>query len=186
MPRLRRLTERSAWERWIERHSYGAEEWRPVEGWPYEVSDRGRVRRASPAMASYQGRVLRPLVGSTGYKEVKLSNAQKRRTRSVHQLVMDSFMGPPPHGMEINHKNGDRLDNRRANLEYLPVCRNRSHRGTENPRAAITDDIVREMDALYASGYTQQALADKYGVTQAVVSKALRRDTWSHVPRVVA
>lgn len=38
----------------------------------------------------------------------------------VHQLVAETFIGPCPPGHKLVHLNGSGLDNRRANLEYVP------------------------------------------------------------------
>jgi hypothetical protein len=38
----------------------------------------------------------------------------------LHQLVAEAFIGPCPHGHKLAHLNGNGLDNRRANLAYVP------------------------------------------------------------------
>jgi hypothetical protein len=38
----------------------------------------------------------------------------------MHQLVAEADMGPCPPGQKLVHLNGDGLDNRRANLAYVP------------------------------------------------------------------
>jgi hypothetical protein len=38
----------------------------------------------------------------------------------MHQLVAEAFIGPCPSGHKLVHLNGDYLDNRRANLAYVP------------------------------------------------------------------
>lgn len=38
----------------------------------------------------------------------------------MHQLVAEAFLGPCPSGHKLVHLNGDGLDNRRANLAYVP------------------------------------------------------------------
>ena len=38
----------------------------------------------------------------------------------MHQLVAEAFIGPCPPGRKLVHLNGDGLDNRRANLGYVP------------------------------------------------------------------
>jgi hypothetical protein len=38
----------------------------------------------------------------------------------MHQLVAEASMGPCPPGRKLVHLNGDGLDNRRANLAYVP------------------------------------------------------------------
>ena len=38
----------------------------------------------------------------------------------MHQLVAEAFIGPCPPGHKLVHLNGNGLDNRRANLAYVP------------------------------------------------------------------
>ena len=47
----------------------------------------------------------------------------------LHQLLI----GPPPEGMEVDHENRNRLDNRRPNLRFLPHWKNSHNRDTGRP-----------------------------------------------------
>lgn len=56
------------------------------------------------------------------------------------------------------------------------------HRGMANPNVALTEDDVRRIRRLYATGdYSQQAIADVYGVHQTTISSIVHRALWSHV-----
>lgn len=60
--------------------------------------------------------------------------------------------------------------------------KNRQARGTRLPQAKLTDLTVIEIRGLYAGGrFDQQALADRYGVSQTNISQIVRRLTWTHV-----
>ena len=84
--------------------------WLPAVGWEgsYQVSSMGRVR------SLISGKILRPGRASSHYLTVSL----RGKTRTVHRLVIESFTGPCPEGMECCHVNGDRLDNRACNLRW--------------------------------------------------------------------
>jgi len=70
-------------------------------------------------------------------------------------------------------------------LESLKLGRQTGRKGMvgeNNPRSKVTEDMVREIRLLYATGdYSQQKLSDKFGINQAMVSKIIRRDSWKHV-----
>lgn len=87
--------------------------WRPVPGFPYEVSDHGQVRNAS-------GKLLKPEVMSYGYRRVDLHGPNGAYRREyVHRLVLLAFIGPCPEGMEALHgPNHDKADNRLCNLRW--------------------------------------------------------------------
>src|SRR5262245_48668441 len=106
------------------------EEWRPVigyEGW-YSVSSLGRVRRERAYRTTTAGRILKSR-WLHRYLYVVLSCAGHRAVKPVHQLVAQAFLGPCPTGLEINHRNGLRADNRVANLEYCTHRENMEHAG---------------------------------------------------------
>ena len=107
----------------------------------YEVSDLGRVRsvdRVVPRKSSsmrLNGRILKPWAGSSGYLQVYLSN---RRVMMVHHLVLDTFVGDRPEGLEGRHKNGKMHDNRSSNLDWSTHSvniRNREVHGTDWQRS---------------------------------------------------
>lgn len=53
--------------------------------------------------------------------------------------------------------------------------------GAKNGNSKLTDDQVRDIRQLYVDGITQYELADKYGVSQALISNIVRGKTWKHV-----
>lgn len=61
---------------------------------------------------------------NTGYRRVKISG----NTRNVHALVLDTFVGPCPEGMVIDHKDRDRSNNSLDNLHYVSLSANSMNR----------------------------------------------------------
>lgn len=87
------------------------EEWRAIDGWPYEVSDLGRVRRTHQHRGSrwMAGDPLKP--GRTkcgGYPFVVLSDQGRQKTAKIHILMAKAFLGfPPPGRSRVLHWDGD-------------------------------------------------------------------------------
>ena len=98
------------------------ETWRPVVGYEgsYEVSDCGRVRSLDRiSHGARAGRVLTPHIGANnGYLYVTLYRTPERRRAYVHTLVLESFVGQRPEGMEACHNDGDRTNPRLDNLRW--------------------------------------------------------------------
>lgn len=113
------------------------EEWRDVPGYEgyYQVSDQGRVRSIDRVVKRFDrwgnfgsrrasGRVLQS-GGCKGYRVVNLSMKGKTRMRQVHRLVALAFLFD--HGEVVNHKNGQKDDNRLVNLEWASQSYNQRH-----------------------------------------------------------
>jgi hypothetical protein len=166
------------------------EQWRTVECCPYyDVSDAGRVRswKANRWGRAAEPRILKATPDIQGYPAVNLG----RKTRRVHRLVMQAFVGPCPDGHEVNHINSDRTDCRLSNLEYVTRVGNMRHaydygflvapeppRGTQHPLSKLTDDIVREIRTSPDNGCV---LGRKFGVTPQVIYRVRSRKMWKHV-----
>src|SRR6266576_797367 len=98
------------------------ETWRAVIGYEglYEVSDLGRVR-SLPTNDRWRrnGRILNQATHPNGYKQVGLSNAfRRKRTWTVHHLVLTAFIGPRPVGLESRHLDGNPGNNTPGNLAW--------------------------------------------------------------------
>lgn len=150
------------------------EEWRPVEGWPYEVSDLGRVRRSEGAPGTFAGRVLTPRVNHKGYETLTLSKDGVASLCFVHRLVLKAFLGPCPEGCETDHINGVRTDNRVSNLRWRDKAENRG----EGVRK-LTEDEVVEIRELYDTGeFSYRELANRYGIGDTTVREAVVGKWW--------
>lgn len=66
------------------------------------------------------GRKLKQPVGKRGYPVVNINGIP----RTIHSLVMETFVGPRPEGMQVRHLNGNPLDNRLENLQYGTAAEN--------------------------------------------------------------
>ena len=155
----------------------------------YAVSTLGRVRRLTKGPGAQAGRILRPTKDRDGYLYVTFYGVGVKTARKVHRLVCDAFLGPRD-GLETNHKNGDKTDNRLCNLELVTASENRLHAyrtgllsasGEQHHQAKLSDKLVREIRVLRAEGFTYRAIGDRMGVTQANISHVLRGKTWRHV-----
>ncbi|WP_082986256.1 HNH endonuclease signature motif containing protein [Mycobacterium gordonae] len=114
------------------------------------------------------------------------------RQVKVHTLVCTAFYGPRPDGMECRHLNDVKSDNRAVNLCWGTMSENHEDavrnglrhplRGERHGRAKLSDDDVRVIRRDYAEGHcSQDVLANRYGVSQRLISGIVRRETWIHV-----
>jgi len=111
------------------------EHWIPILGYEglYEVSDFGLVRSITRSVKTKggkqrisKGHVLRITVNS-GYATVQLSRSGKTKTFKVHRLVATSFIPNPLDLPEVNHIDGNKLNNVIANLSWCTKSQNVQH-----------------------------------------------------------
>ena len=101
------------------------EQWKPIEGTDgkYEVSNLGRVRTNGkrPGM-------LKLTKQKSGYRYamIQLSNGKQKNCR-VHRLVAEHFLPNPDNMKEVNHKDGNKDNNRADNLEWCTRSHNVKH-----------------------------------------------------------
>lgn len=94
------------------------EVWTPIktiDGHSYEVSDFGGVRENGKALAIH--------TSDKGYQKVSIAG----RSVSVHRLVAEAFMANPNDLPEVNHKDGNKGNNHRTNLEWCSRSQNMKH-----------------------------------------------------------
>jgi hypothetical protein len=143
-----------------------AERWLPYPGSPFEVSDLGRVR----SWAWKRCRPIKPSPQTEGYLQVTWRREGKRHTRLVHRMVLEAFVGPCPPGMECRHLDGDRKGNRLGNLEWgTPVqnCQDTVRHGKGGNR--LTKVQAGAVKLLLAAGWSQRAVARRYGVSSVAI-----------------
>ncbi len=160
------------------------EVWRPIKGFPYDVSDMGQVRRSQGASLP-KGSPLHP-VNLFGYPAVGLWK-DGEQFGQIHLLVLEAFVGPCPPDHQSNHKNGRRDDNRVENLEWVTEedLNARLSQPSLESRGYLTklqEWQVIAIRALYATGdWVQWKLAEVFGVHQSLISDTINRKSWGHL-----
>lgn len=99
------------------------ERWLPVVGYSgvYEVSDHGRVRsldRITSHGNRLRGRVLKERPLPNGRPRVTLAHNATTIDAYTYRLVLESFIGPCPPGMEALHWDDDHNNNHLDNLRW--------------------------------------------------------------------
>lgn len=72
-------------------------------------------------------RQLKPGIDNRGYLRCVLCKNSKMYTKKVHRLIAEAFIPNPENKPEVNHINGNKLDNRVENLEWCSRSDNLKH-----------------------------------------------------------
>lgn len=131
-------------------------------------------------------RHLKPRIGNTGYYQVGLYTEARAKRCTVHRLVALAFLDNPLNLKEVNHKDGDRLNNHVSNLEWTSRVENSLHstrvllknRGTDNKASKLSEKNVLEIKTLLDSGTPQTDIAKLYNVSNHAIFRIQRGHNW--------
>ena len=164
------------------------ETWKPVRGYEslYEVSSQGEVRRVKGGQGARPGRLLQPLSDGR-YLKVHLSKNNRIKQVYVHYLVAEAFLGARPDGMQINHRDGNKLNNTDTNLEYVTPLENTrhaiakglwDHAGERNGGAKLSAEAVAMIRHLRAGNFSPKQIARVFSIKPNTVSQIVNNKSW--------
>lgn len=173
------------------------EVWRSVVGYEglYEVSDQGGVRAPakwtkSKGESCYLRKPRILLQSKHRYWSVCLYRDAVKRTRLVHQLVVEAFIGPKPFANAVVcHGPGGVDDNSLTNLRYGTQTENLADReamatvprGESHGRAVLTAEQVLFIRTEMSRGVSSAVLAKQLGVSRELPWKIHKRLLWKHL-----
>lgn len=163
---------------------------KPLPGHPeYLVSRDGEVFSTK----SQRNLVLR--TNPFGYLRVGLTEKNKQKGYMVHRLVASAYIPNPMKKPQINHKDGDRKNNRVENLEWVTPKENIAHgiasgrikvRGVDNKAAKMTPAFIKKAAKLLHGKNVGEkrkiykVLTKESGTTREAIWQAVTGRTWSY------
>ena len=126
------------------------------------------------------GKAIKQQVRKDGYKTfTKYSKSDECLCRCEyysHRFIWESLIGVIPEGMQIDHINGDKGDNRLSNLRLLTPKANSQLRESNK----LSMSMCRVIRDTYASGYySQRELAEDYDVSKTTIYNCINHKTWN-------
>ena len=189
------------------------EHWKTIEWAPnYQVSNLGRVKqlgrifeRRNPKHPQFsqviniKPRLLNGWVQMRKEKPickiVTLRVNGQNKTCRIHQLILSTFIGPCPPGLEGCHNNGDPLDNRLDNLRWDTHQNNMAdtkahgtyspppiHLGELHPNSKLKIEDVKYIRSIkeWPRGLQRQ-VAKNLGVVDMTISRIRLGQGWNHI-----
>lgn len=157
--------------------------WKPIKGFEsfYEVSNLGQIRR----IGSVKNKTLRII---RKYYYADLNNRGQRKNCRVSRLVAKTFLENPNGYRQVNHINGDKLDNTVENLEWCNSSMNLKHafsiglkkptRGEACGASKLKTKEIIEIRKLRKDGMLLKDIAKKFKVGYSTVTHICLGTRW--------
>lgn len=198
-----------------------AEVWRDIVGYEglYQVSNFGRVKSLKRKYINQYGEFgekkefikaqrlssfYKSQKDTKGYFVVSLADNDRGKWVRVHRLVASAFLPNPENLPEVNHKDGNKQNNKVENLEWVSHAQNCLHAWRSGLRKKGEADRVRKIkehnlglkniskemvldifeNCKYGEkGYTARSFAEKYGISVQTVCniKDLKNETYRRI-----
>lgn len=110
----------------------------------------------------------------------------------LHKLVAQTFVPNPNDLPQVNHIDGNRMNNAASNLEWVTGSQNvkhaydtglKSNAGELNPISKLTEDVVVDIWRLAKQGHKPSSIIRllKLNVCRSTVSSVTNGKNWAHV-----
>lgn len=136
-------------------------------------------------------KIIKPSPNKKGYLSLTLG---KNETKRVHRCVAETFIPNPDNKPEVNHIDGNKLNNSVDNLEWVTGRENMDHgvkmglfkteankissTGENNNSAKLSEAQVKE---IRNSSLPRKDLAVLYGVSYGTIGDVIMRRSWKHI-----
>jgi uncharacterized protein YerC len=129
----------------------------------YKVSTFGRI--IGPT-----GKFLNGTVNKGGYRVICLKCFEFSKTKTLHRIIAEEFLSNPDNKPEINHKDGNKLNNSVDNLEWATRSENYLHAIRQNLRVPSSEIISLELKnsiwEMFENGAKHREIMEKYGISR--------------------
>lgn len=162
----------------------------------YRISVTGDIISLPRRFTIKGARVLKRHMTRDGYHTAHLCKYGKVKVYSLHRLIYEHFVGKIPKEKQINHKDGDKLNNSLSNLEVVTPKENTQHAwriglrkkvfGEQTSNVKLKNEDVLNIVELHEEGFINKEIAEKFDVDISNIHYILSGKTWSHVTKITA
>jgi len=122
--------------------------------YPIKTNPEYLITKDGIVFSTITKRILEPIKGKTGYLQIGI---RQKTTHFIylHRLLAETFIDNPNNLPEVNHIDGNKLNNNLSNLEWVTGC--------ENVRHAFANNLTRNKASCNYSlldNYTELLLKD--------------------------
>ena len=180
------------------------EEWKDIKNYEglYKISNMGTIYKyphstvyISGEERSYEEKILRPSISDNGYKKVILNKDKIKRNFNLHRLIAEHFIPNPDNKPEVNHIDGNKLNNNLSNLEWVTTSENALHavdigyreisgytkyKVAQNVRKFNKEEI-ENIKQLHTDGVSKAKIAKQFGCHYSTIDNIIKGVTYSNI-----
>ena len=164
--------------------------WKQVHNYEnrYAVSNYGRVKSLKKPHRSYE-KILKPML-QCGYHTVDLGDGVKIKRFLVHRLVCTAFWENKENKPQVNHKDGNKLNNNADNLEWNTRSENQLHafekglrtaKGDKNNSSKLNEEQVLK---IFNDKRIYKLISLEYNISVPTISDIKRGYSWTHITKL--
>jgi len=149
----------------------------------YEISNTGMVRNRFE-------KILRSYKEGNGYMRIELNKNGSAKKHSIHRLVAGAFLGKRELPYEVNHINGNRVDNNVENLEWLTRSQNirdthikgrHNQKSEKNNATKLTNREVSRIKLACLCGIKKSEISKIYNIAESTVFSIANGTNWKNI-----
>ena len=109
--------------------------WKPIKGYPHLL-----ISRTGKVWTTTYNRELHPHLTNRGYLRVNLSKDKTVKRAHIHRLVAEAFIPNPDNLPDVDHIDGNKLNNNVENLQWVSHsdnCRKACKGNDRKPKPVI-------------------------------------------------
>lgn len=159
--------------------------WKEIINHPnYEINELGQVKN------KIKGNLLTPFKTTNGYLRIRISD---KGAYQLHYLIALHFIDNPNNYTEINHINGNKLDNSIENLEWSNRSLNMIHaynkglakntfknnKGENHYNSKLKKEDIIKIKEMLKNNITQVEISRQFNVSKQTISNIKNNKNWS-------
>lgn len=151
----------------------------------YEVDTDGNI-------FGKHGKKIKPQLSKDGYYYFNQYLDGKMYHKRIHRVVCETFISNPEQKEFVNHIDGNKLNNKLTNLEWVTHSENLKHsynlglhdqKGTKNNRSKLNEQQVKDIRNLFDKKIKKHStiLSQQFGVTRRTVERIIKGELWNQI-----
>lgn len=161
--------------------------WKPIDfmNGVYHISNYGRVKSF---VKNKEGHIMSYHL-QKGYVYYRIGGRTSSKLIRAHRIVAEYFIGKSD--KEVNHIDGNKINNYVGNLEYCTRKENMEHAnktgllrpmyGDRNPATKLSIEKVIDIKIMLKEGHTHKEIGNKFNVHPSTIGRIATKENWKYV-----